>query len=566
MNYGSDNDNQNNEKQSLIISAFSLLSAKIAEVTGRSAVCRMLYAPDSVDSALGNGFFAGMVNKTDIYGRALRPAKSFFSRLAENSVIIRTIRTTTDKLLRKPLQTFGIFLFFLGLLGGGVTVLGKLGFISAASGADDLMLCALMAIFALPLMLSRRKLASVFSNSSFFKTVFVDRLGFETQKLKRDERGASDIFLVFLIAVIISAVSVFVPMTRIVLFLISACTMLFLICNPEAGVLACVAAIPIVGTEIIGRVLIITTVGYLLKVLVGKRGIKLSSTDIFVIMYFIYRLALVSPDGSGNGHVFAITCYFLARNLIRSNSLHLKYLSCVSLGVTVSSAIRLVYYLLSLPVFGSRFTAVLNIPGAMFLTGEFGIYLVAAFPITLACMLGGKSRRDRLYGFVSFALSLACIVFVFDSCLWVYAAMFAAVFAFISSKAGRTRSATAVISAFALPLIYTVGEALGKSRLPTGNIAVDILKESGIAGIAAFALIYFLSLLGLPSAVRMSQSGNMKYCICGCGTAVLMMPVAALTFSPGGMTCTAMMFWMTLGCFVSCEKMLERMTVNDEKQ
>ncbi len=566
MDYSSENDNQNNEKQSLIISAFSLLSAKIAEVTGRSAVCRALYSPGSVDNALGNGFFAGMVNKTDIYGKALRPAKSFFSRLAENSVIIRAIRTATDKLLRKPLQTFGIFLFFLGLLGGGVTVLGRLGFISAASGADDLMLCVLMAIFALPLMLSRRELASVFLNSSFFKTVFVDRLGFETQKLKRGERGAGDIFLVFLIAVILSAVSVFVPMTRIVLFLISACAILFLLCNPEAGVLACVAAIPLVGTDTICRVLIITAAGYLLKVLIGKRGVKLSSTDIFVLMYFIYRLILALPDGSGNGHVFAIACYFLARNLIRSNDLHARYLSCVSLGTTAASAIRLFYYLLSLPVFGSRFTVVLNIPGSMFLTDEFGIYLVAALPITLACMLGGKSRRDRLYGFVSFALSLACIVFVFDSCLWVYAAMFAAMFAFISSKSGRKRSATAVISAFALPLIYTVGEALGKTGLPAGNIVADILRESGIAGVAAFALIYFLSLLGLPSAVRMSQSGNVKYCICGCGTAVLMMPIAALTFSPDGMTSTAMMFWMTLGCFVSCEKMLERMTVNDEKQ
>lgn len=559
MEHGSDNNNQNIGHESLIISSFSLLSAKASEIAERSSVWWALASPGSVDNALGSGLFAGMVNKTDVYGRVLRPAKSFFSRLTERSKAVKTLRAAINMLLCKPMHTFGVFLFFLGVLGGGVTVLEKMGFLSTVSSAYDFMLCALMAIFAVPLLLSRRTLASALSHSSFFKAIFVNRLGFETQKLKKDSRGASDIFIVFLLDVIIAAISAFVPMTRIILFLFSVCISLFLLCNPEAGILAVAIMIPIANGTVISAVMFMTAVGYLLKVLAGKRSVKLSAVDLFVLLYFVYRLLLLLLGGGGKGRVFAIICYFIARNLIRSNDLHSKFISCVSLGITAACALRLTGRLLSLSVFGGR---ILPMTDAMYSASEFGIYLVAALPLTMACMLGAKDKRDKIYGFISFALSLLCTVFTIDAELWIYAAMFIAAFIFISF---RSRWATVIISAFLLPLVYTLGETFGASHLPKGSIVADIINESGLAGMLGFALIFILAALRLPSAVRMSRHGAMRYSMCGYGTAALMLPIAVLIFSTSEMIGLQMLYWMTLGCFVSCHKMFERMTVNDEK-
>ncbi len=559
MDHSSDNNNQNIGRESLIISSFSLLSAKASEVAEKSSVLKTFCTPGSVDKTLGSGLFAGMINKTDVYGRVLRPAKSFFSRLAERSAAIKALRAAIDMLLCKPMHTFGVFLFFLGLLGGGVTVLEKSGFLSTVSGAYDFMLCVLMVIFAIPLIFSRRILASALSHSSFFKAIFVNRLGFETQKLKKDVRGSSDIFIVFLIDVILAALSAFIPMTRIVLFLFCVCISLFLLCNPEAGILVSAVMIPIADGELISAVMLMTAIGYLLKVLMGKRSIKLSAVDLFTLLYFVYRLLLLMLGGGGKGQVFAIICYFIARNLIRSNDLHSKFISCISLGVTVACALRLIGRLLLLPLFDGLVLPEANV---MYQTNEFGIYLVAALPLTLACMLGAKDKRDRIYGFVSFTLSLLCVVFTIDAELWVYAAAFVAIFMFVSFKA---RWSTAIVSAFLLPLIYTLGEAFSVSDLQNGSIVVDIVSESGIAGFLGFALIFVLAALRLPSAVRMSRHGAMKYSVCGYGTAALILPVAVLMFSTSEMIGLQMLYWMTLGCFVSCHKMLERMTVNDEK-
>lgn len=558
MNYGSDNDNRDLRRESLIINTFSLLSAKISEGAERSSICRALTTPGSADRALGSGLFAEMVNRTDVYGKALRPAKSFISRLIERSSIVRAVRSAIDLLLCKPLQTFGFFLFFLGVLGCGTGIMGKFGFISTAADTSDMILCLLMALFGMPMTLSRRKLATVFDDSAFFRAIFVNRLGFETQKLKKGERGSSDIFLVFLLAIILAAISVFIPMTRIILFSAELLLTLFVICNPEAGILSCAVLIPIADGKLIAATVMITATGYLLKVLVGKRSLKLTAIDIFAALYFVYRLILMLLGGSGGGSVFAMMCYFLARNLIRSKDLQHRFLSCISLGATVSAAARLVSYIMSMPVFGGR---PMPESAAMLSGDELGIYLAAIIPLTAACMLGAGSRRDRLYGFVSLMLSAACIIFVFDSSLWIYAAVMFAVFCFISF---RSRLAVIAVSAFALPLIYTLGEAFSVSAPHPGNLIHDIAELSGGAGAIGFGVLFILLLLSLPPAVRMSHKSAVRYSICGCGTLMLIMPLGALMISPSGLIGTQMLFWLSAGCFVSCEKMLERMENADE--
>lgn len=558
MSYSSDNNE--NRHGSLIVYAFSLLSAKISEGAERSAICRALDTPGSVDRALGSGLFAGMVNKTDVYGRVLRPAKSFFSRLLERSAAINALRKAIDLLLRKPLHTFGFFLFFLGLLGGGVTVFEKLGFLSVASGAADLMLCALMVVFSLPLILSRRKLASVFEGSSFFRAIFQGRLGFEMQKLRRGDRGSSDIFLVLLLDIILAAISVFVPMTRIILFLAWLCAFLFLICNPEAGMLLCAVLIPLVDSGTLGALMLVTATGYLIKVLMGKRTIKLSAIDIFVILYFVYRAILLMLGSGGSEQVFAIISYFTARNLLRSSDLHSRYISCISLGISVAAAIELIRYLLSLPFFSGRI--IFDIPPT-YSPDALGIYFACAIPLTLTCMLGNSDKRDRVYGFVSFALSIACLVLIFDSSIWVYAAAFTALFILV---AFRRRLTVLIASAFALPLIYTLGEIFSKHTLQKGSAFEAITVESGLAGALGFAAILVILTLSIPSSLRISRQSSLRYSMCGYATVAFVLPVAALFVSPSGLLGVQMLFWMTLGTFVSCEKMLERTAIDDENQ
>ncbi|GEM_PF-5555138 len=560
MDFRSDKNRHGLKSHSLILSCFALLSAKVSEAADRSAVCRALTSSGRLDKLLTSGIFAGFFKQVKPYSSVLRPSKKAFCRFTGSSVILAAIKKIIAILLCKPVMTFGAFFFFLGLLSSGVLVLGKLGMLPITPQYGELIFCAAMAVFGFPLMFSRKRLVDTLECSAVFRRVFIDLLGFEEQKLHVDGKSKGDVFLVFLICVILAALSLLVPISTIILYSLSAIAVVFIVVNPEVGALSALILLPMMSNLTVNILMIVTELGYVIKVLLGKRNFRLMTSDVLLLMYMLYRLTLSVLGAGGTEYAFVTVSYFAVRNLLISEDSHRKFIRCASVGATLAAVVAMGIKLCGLLGIQRHIQFILQ-NDALYNSDDLSVYLIVLLPMIFAGAFCG-GRGQRFASFVNTVVVLGCIVWLYDSSLWVVAALPLVIFALLALKA---KLMWAVFAAFALPLLYTFGEQMSVSALAGGDIYKLILSQSGAVGLVAFAIVVLLYIQAVFAAKRDAAGSQQRYIVCGAGTLIITTLLLGFFYAAAGNIAVQIAFWMSAGCLVSCQKLLERMAAFDEE-
>ena len=209
---------------------------------------------------------------------------------------------------------------------------------------------------AIPLSFSKRSLISSVSSARMIGPIFREAFGIDTEKKARDVSGAtvpkkySGLSLIF--GIVAGTLTVVVSPAAFLNFIVFSFTFLFIMSIPEAGVISIIASMPLTvsiesGKSICFILIFMTVIGYLGKLIRGKRTFSVDLLDISVLTLFV--LILTSCFGIASSYVTAsetvifMIVYFLSVNLIRNRvwqkrmarALVFSWIVIVSFGVLV---------------------------------------------------------------------------------------------------------------------------------------------------------------------------------------------------------------------------------------
>ena len=293
------------------------------------------------------------------------PARIRVVEAIESSLLAALIRAFFSALLRLPTNTYGMFGLYYGLFG----VLAGIPFrnLSAAPSGwvdGDFIAFALIALISIPLACTRKPLGETLSTSLFLRPILFTFLGIpeEAMVTRRLRFPAALPYLTFLIALPCALLSEHIHPAAVPLAILLPGVLGLIFSYPEAGVILSTAMLPLLWLNrntvlLLAVVILLTWIGYGIKLLSLHRTIRLGLLDTTVLLFGI--LILVS---SFTGAVRSSTTvlqsllltvclsdYFLIVNLMTTRA-HIR--RCLY-GVVVSVAlVTVLSYLRLIPVDG----------------------------------------------------------------------------------------------------------------------------------------------------------------------------------------------------------------------
>ena len=488
-------------------------------------------------------------------------AKLGMARTFEESRILNSLGALVSSLIHRKLKTYGAFLLSLGSY-GIVTYLIR-EYVIARKGGEisDLITCVILLLMSFPLMVSKETLASAVLKSRILSVFLFEGLGLPEDHFTQSESFPKRYSAVTAAGMILGALTYFISPAYYVYAAVLLIVIALVFSYPEIGVLAMISLVPLASlferpSLTLLAAVFLTFVGYLVKLIRGKRVFYLSLVDLAVMLFAL--ILLLGGFGSAGGvasmqsaALFATLMlgYFLVVNLIRTREWIRRCLVAFLLCASVSGVIGFVQVFtgslelswLDTTMFSDisvRITSTFDNPNV------YATYLLMAIPFSLAYMIakGNHSKTPYVAGFV---LLLVCMVETWSRGAWLgllvslvlfflvytrrsvpYLMLVGAAFPltslllpdsvisrFLSIGSASDSSATYRISAWrgvgrmlrenwfggigvgetAFSVVYPAFSYAGIQAIRhTHNLYLQILSETGFVGLATFLLVVIL--------------------------------------------------------------------------
>ncbi len=397
------------------------------------------------------GRFARGILRTGLGSRRKRHDRLLFRvRLAlaatiEKSLLCRTGARLRRALLYCSLNTYAIFCFFFGSFTVVAYLLAQ--YFGNAVPFSHLVTGICMIALALPLFFSDRPACRVLGGSVFFRFLLVNVCGIPAEKLDGvagEEQTAHDgeehyitsLILAVTLAVLCALLPV-PPYAIPVLALLLLAVQLVLI-YPEIGLLAVAFFAPLLTlfsslrpTVMLLCAVGVTMLGFIFKVICGKRVFRMELLDVSVVaLGVLYLLGGVITRGDSASLLSALTytalllCYFPAANLLRTpawirritGALILSCVIVVMLGLSQYFFADLGLQYLDPSLFsdlGGRVYSTMENPNML------AEYLVLLLPLLLALTI---TQKRVLHGFGMLAVLLVttlCLILTWSRGAWL---------------------------------------------------------------------------------------------------------------------------------------------------
>ncbi len=402
--------------------------------------------------AYKNGYFVSYFRGSHKTRRFFRGVREYFSKNVERSFILKRIRQFSLGLAYVPLKIYGSFLLSFGIYTLLVYFIKTLLPVTGTADVDYLYVGISTCIVALPMYFSSLNLAGAVKNSRMTSSLFVDAFGyreesFEDKVKKRKSRSGTPVLLGLFAGILTFAIH---PLTIFAL-LLAIIVLVLIFVSPEIGVLLCLFSLPFMSftsnpTLILSIIVLITTISYVVKLVRGKRILKIELLD-FVVVFFLLLTVFSGAItvGGKNSYYAAITScclmfgYFLVVNLIRTEKwLHRCILAIVSSGTTVS-VIGVLQYLLGLSPnnwidmdyfsdIGGRTTSLFENPNYL------AAYLAMIFPFAVYQTFAVKNRKEKALMLISCFMIILCAIFTWSRGAWIAMIVTTLIFFLIYSR------------------------------------------------------------------------------------------------------------------------------------
>ena len=422
---------------SLIVYLFDKLSAVIYKAFVNGLFGRIFTAYSSELLAYEDGhvlaYFKGG-SKTRIFFRKIR---EFLSKNFETSFIIKKLSQKVCSFAVIPLKTYASFFLSFGIYTLLVYFIKMLLPMMGEANIDYLYWGIGICIVSFPLHSSKLNLSEAVRTSRITSSLFVDSFGyreevFEKYSAKRSKRSGLPILLGLIAGMLTFLIS---PLTILLVILLFVVVTLVII-SPEIGVLLGIFGIPFFAfapnpTVVLVFLVLTTMFSYIIKLVRGKRILKLELIDFTVVFFLLIVLFSGAITVGGRDSYYSALCscflmfgYFLVVNLIRTEKwLHRCVLALVSSG-TITATLGVLQYILGVAVNDwidtSYFSNIQGRATSLFENPNYlAAYVAIVIPFAIYQTIVTRNKKERQLGKISCFILFLCAIFTWSRGAWV---------------------------------------------------------------------------------------------------------------------------------------------------
>ena len=350
----------------------------------------------------------------------IRKIKLFFARSIEESVLCGAVHNIFARLAATFVRQYGVFMFAFGFYGALMYILTNY-VIDSMKGLPlyYAVIDGVMIAVSLPLMLSRHRMSDTISRSRLANILFFDFLGLRRESLAEyAARGKRSNFS-FVLGTAAGLLTLVISPVTGMLAALGLVAAYLVLTTPETGLVLVVLLIPFAPPAVLGAIIVYINICYLIKVMRGKRTLRLDLKDYTVILFaFIVLFAgLVSLDPKSSFSysvkmMFYVFSYVLIVNMIKSR----KWLSRIRSALIVSCVAVSIFGLLQkLGAYSSHFLSEdfridKEITGPFSSSDILAVYLAMCVFFLIAEFLQNDKPIRKLF------MLILCIGTLF--CLW----------------------------------------------------------------------------------------------------------------------------------------------------
>lgn len=274
-------------KDSFIVTYVMRFASFIYSRILKSIFAFLMTSYDAAEEAARNSFAASVYRKA-VKKFSMRGAKQRAAREIERSVLLGFSSRLRDMFLSAPISVFGVFSASFGLYSSVIYIMKAVAFdyernfTDPAAGAVFLLLS--VCFFS-----SKLSVSQAFAGSRFFSFLINDFLGIRrTEAHEESEEGRRATNIMFMLGMILGLCTIFVRPLYIVAAAALIAFAMFVMTYPEAGVLLVFLLLPFMKTMALAATVILIAISFFVKLIRGKRVIKLALADIPVVMLAVF--------------------------------------------------------------------------------------------------------------------------------------------------------------------------------------------------------------------------------------------------------------------------------------
>ncbi len=371
------------------------------------------------------------------------PLSSYFAKLRfiisrsiEQSIILKFTNKKLNSLMRVNLSVYGLFFM---IFGGLSAVLGIVD--SGLSGVDilssnDVWVGGILVVSSFSLMTSSKTLASAIRDGKLSRKI-IDIFGISEEMLDNQEiAGRESVLIAIVFAVILGCIAYFVTPIFILLTILALIGVYLIIKHPEIGALCTLFFSPLSllfqkGYEFIMALVCITLASYFIKVLCGRRRVKLELLSVLVLIFAVFLAfgGLFSAGGASSrftaANMFCFVLSFIALiNLLRSEAWIRRCMVALACSLVLISIMALLQLLtVKLGFFSALFgkdTVTYSAISSFFSNSEtVSAYMVMLFPIFMFFVMKKGRILGRFGLLIGMSVALFAVVYVGSRPAWL---------------------------------------------------------------------------------------------------------------------------------------------------
>ncbi len=474
---------------SLIIFWLDKLSNKIYSALIQGFFGKIFTAYSAEQIAFENGFLRNYFYNDTKFKKYFRRFWMYLSKAFETSFFLSKAKKYLAGLLSMPLKAYGISLFSFGVYTVLIYFIRWMVPGLNESGIDVVITGVLICIIVLPMLLSSQSLAEAVGSAVITRAIFSDVFGFRKDSFdveRSTARGKSNVMLV--LGLILGLLTLFVHPIAIIGGVIAFVGVILVLAVPEIGVLAIIFSFPFFSfyespVIILGLMTLLITISYFIKLIRGKRILKLELLDLSVVLFLLilYFSGTITAGGiTGYNEVLISVVlmfgYFLVVNLIRTEKWLKRCVLALVSSATVVALIGIFQYILGMfdknnawldkSLFSNikgRVTSVFENPNVL------ATYLALIFPFALFLMTLCKLRKEKLLCAFSIVGILVCLIFTWSRGAWLAVLISLLFYALLRSK--RTLRFL-ILGCFFIPFLpFILPDSITRRFMSIGNFS-----------------------------------------------------------------------------------------------
>ena len=413
---------------------------------------RIFTAYSSEQAAFERGFVKNYLISEINPNNKFHKIRSKLSKAFEESIFIGKLGDMVKSMLSASVKLYGNFLLSFGFYSIVIYFLRVL--FPELGGYDlwDVVVPIISIVAALPLLMSRKSLGGAVGCSRILRLLFTEGFGFKDESFDIPVRRSNkrvNLAIIFGMAAGLS--TFFIDPVIIPILILAVIAVSMVIITPEIGIVCSIFLLPFLSffeypSILLALFVFATTVGYVIKLLRGKRVFKIELLDLFVIFFGIIILmgGIISAGDADSLASAILSCvlmmgFFLIVNTMRTEKWINRCVSALAASSVIVSVIGILEYVFGaasaawldknyFPYIEGRVVSVFDNPNVL------ATYLTISLPLVVAKMLRADTGKGKLLGFISTLLIVGCVVLTWSRGAWLAVIISLLIMALINNR------------------------------------------------------------------------------------------------------------------------------------